>query len=63
MLEIELNESLRRRREELRGKIESLGEAEVGDSSAVEDLESRTRELRALGNSIEGLNKKMQGEC
>lgn len=62
MIEIELNESLRRRREELRGKIESLGEAEVGDASAAESLEARNRELKALNNSIEALNKKMHGK-
>lgn len=62
MIEIELNESLRRRREELRGKIESLGEAEVGDASAAESLEARNRELKALNNSIEALNKKIHGK-
>ncbi len=63
MLEIELNERLRRRRDELRGKLESLGEAVAGDSSALEDLGSRTRELKTLNNSIEALNKKMQGKA
>ncbi len=61
MLEIELKESLRRRYEELRNKIEKLGEAEAGDASAVEELESRNRELRALNATIEGLQKKVEG--
>ena len=61
MLEIELNESLRRRREELRGKIESLGEAEAGDASAAETLDAKTRELRTLNTSIDGLHKRAQG--
>ncbi|EMD37508.1 hypothetical protein CERSUDRAFT_114149 [Gelatoporia subvermispora B] len=58
VLEIELNESLRRRREELRGKIENLGVAEVGDESSEEALEARKRELKALNQTIESLQKK-----
>ncbi|KAL4254273.1 SMC family protein [Abortiporus biennis] len=58
LLDIELNESLRRRREELRSKIEALGEAEVGDASSTEDLDARLRELRNLSASIDNLNKK-----
>ncbi|PSS37846.1 hypothetical protein PHLCEN_2v314 [Hermanssonia centrifuga] len=50
MIEIELNESLRRRRDELRGKIETLSAAEAGDASAADELENRTRELKALSN-------------
>jgi structural maintenance of chromosome 3 (chondroitin sulfate proteoglycan 6) len=61
MLEIELKENLRRRYEELKNKIEKLGEAEAGDASAVEELESRNRELKALNTAIEGLQKKIQG--
>lgn len=61
MLEIELKESLRRRQDELRTKIEKLGEAEAGDASAAEDLETRNRELKSLNNTIEGLQKKLQG--
>ena len=63
MLEIELKESLRRRREELLSKIERLGEAEVGDASAAEDLETRNRELKTLNGTIEGLQKKLQGNA
>lgn len=61
MIEIELNESLRRRREELKSKIDTLGEAEAGDSSASEELEVKNRELKALNKSIENLTKKGQG--
>lgn len=61
MLEIELNESLRRRREELRVKIETLGVAEAGDESAAENLEAKNRELKSLNNSIEALQRKNQG--
>ena len=61
MLEIELNESLRRRREELKTKIEMLGEAEAGDSTAAESLAAKQRELEKLNRSIEALQKRAQG--
>ncbi|EKM54326.1 uncharacterized protein PHACADRAFT_146168 [Phanerochaete carnosa HHB-10118-sp] len=60
MLEIELNESLRRRREELKTKIETLGEAEAGDSTAAENLAAKQRELEKLNRSIEALQKRSQ---
>ncbi|KAH9892892.1 structural maintenance of chromosome protein 3 [Cubamyces lactineus] len=60
VLEIELNEGLMRRREELRLKIETLGASEAGDSGSDEALDAKTRELRALNNSIESLKKKIQ---
>lgn len=60
MLEIELNESLRRRREELKTKIETLGEAEAGDSSAAENLVSKQRELEKLNRSIDALQRRAQ---
>lgn len=60
-IEIELNESLRRRREELRGKIDALGVAETGDATSEEALETRTRELRHLDAEINTLTKRSQG--
>nr|VWO98362.1 Cytochrome P450 monooxygenase CYP52X1 [Ganoderma boninense] len=42
ILEIELNEGLVRRREELRLKIEGLGASEAGDAGSEEALESKT---------------------
>ena len=62
LLEIELNEGLVRRREELRLKIEGLGASEAGDAGSEEALEAKTRELKALSNSIDSLQKKIQGE-
>lgn len=59
-LEIELKERLRRRREELRLKLEALEEPDE-DSSSLNDLESRTRELRTLNASIQTMTKKVQG--
>ena len=44
MLEVELNESLRRRRDELQAKLEFLGETDAGSTFSPEDLEARTRE-------------------
>ncbi|KDQ11977.1 hypothetical protein BOTBODRAFT_113479 [Botryobasidium botryosum FD-172 SS1] len=66
LLEIELNESLRRRREELRGKIESIGETDVGEASTEADLEARQTELNALVASIDDLSSKvaeMETQC
>ncbi|KAG5642310.1 hypothetical protein DXG03_003030, partial [Asterophora parasitica] len=59
-IEIELNERLRRRKEELHSKIEALGEPEDGDAS-VDALESKTRELKALNKSIATLSSRAEG--
>ena len=61
-IEIELNERLRRRQEELQVKLESLGELENGDSSTADSLVSRTRELKSLNASIQTLTGKVQSE-
>ena len=61
-IEIELNERLRRRQEELQSKLESLGELENGDSSTADSLASRTRELKSLNSSIQTLTGKVQSE-
>ncbi|KAH8115688.1 structural maintenance of chromosome protein 3 [Phellopilus nigrolimitatus] len=58
LLEIELNESLRRRREELQAKIESLGESDSGTAFSAEDYEARVRELKTLNKAIVDLQKK-----
>ena len=60
-VEIELKERLQRRREELRLKLEALEEPE-DDSSSGNDLEARTRELKALNSSIDSMSKKLQSE-
>ncbi|KAF9513886.1 hypothetical protein BS47DRAFT_1343707 [Hydnum rufescens UP504] len=57
-LEMELNESLRRRREEIRGKLEALDNP-VSDTSSLGDLESRRQELELLNGSIEDLGGKI----
>ncbi|THU99128.1 RecF/RecN/SMC protein [Dendrothele bispora CBS 962.96] len=59
-IEIELNERLRRRREELRLKIDALAIAEGDEAASVDDLEARTRELKALNLSIQTLTRKTQ---
>nr|GAT43952.1 structural maintenance of chromosome protein 3 [Mycena chlorophos] len=58
-IEIELNERLRRRREELKSKLDGLGDPN-DDSASVDNLESRERELRTLNNSIHTLTTKTQ---
>ncbi|KAH9980560.1 P-loop containing nucleoside triphosphate hydrolase protein, partial [Russula vinacea] len=60
IIQIELNESLRRRRDELRSQIEGLGEPEVGDANAADDLKVRTHEMSSVNNTINTLTKKVQ---
>ncbi|TCD64165.1 Structural maintenance of chromosomes protein 3 [Steccherinum ochraceum] len=59
LMEIELSENLCRRRDELKNKIEALGEAAEGDSDSAEDLEARKRELKALNTQIDSLRNKL----
>lgn len=61
LVEIRLNEDLKRRRAEVMGMIERLGEPQNADAAAAEDLDSRTRELKTLENTIESLKTKSQG--
>ncbi|KDQ62155.1 hypothetical protein JAAARDRAFT_450484 [Jaapia argillacea MUCL 33604] len=58
LIEIELGENLKKRRDELRDKIQSFGDADTGDASSVGDLEARTRELKNLNSSIDSLTKR-----
>lgn len=60
-MEIELNESLRRRQRELQAKLESLGETANGNDTSAESLDARKRELRSLGTSIAAATKRSQG--
>lgn len=62
LIEIELNERLRRKREEIQANLESLGEADSGSAFSAEDFESRSRELRILNASIQDQQKKAAGE-
>lgn len=61
MLDIELNENLRRRRNELEGMIEMLADAPLGGDSDAVDIDARVRELEALEYSIERLVNELQG--
>ncbi|KAF8636227.1 hypothetical protein AX17_003713 [Amanita inopinata Kibby_2008] len=61
-LEIELNERLRRRREEVRLRLETM-ESRLGEGaegSGAGDLEARTRELKSLHTSIQALTKRVK---
>ncbi|KAF5391874.1 hypothetical protein D9757_001633 [Collybiopsis confluens] len=60
-IEIELNERLRRRREELRLKIDLLAEPGAEASSSADDLEARMKELESLDASVVSLTRKTQG--
>ncbi|KAH9956468.1 structural maintenance of chromosome protein 3 [Lactifluus volemus] len=60
IIQIELNESLRRHRDELRSEIEGLGEPEIGDANAADDLKFRTHEMNSVNNAIGTLTKKVQ---
>lgn len=61
LIEIRLNEDLKRRRTEVVGMIERLGEPQDADTAAAEDLESRRKELQTLKNTIESLKAKSLG--
>jgi structural maintenance of chromosome 3 (chondroitin sulfate proteoglycan 6) len=61
LVEIRLNEDLKRRRAEIIEMIERLGEPQNADYTAAEDLESRARELQTLKNTIESLKAKSLG--
>lgn len=60
IVEIELNERLYRRRDELRSKIESIQDSDGGETSAADDLDMRKRELNSLNVSIQSLTKRTQ---
>lgn len=63
-LELELHENLKRKREELRAKLESLdAPALTQGSSPLGDVESRKSELKGLNKTIKGLEAKIEGMC
>jgi structural maintenance of chromosome 3 (chondroitin sulfate proteoglycan 6) len=62
MLEIELSESLKRKRDELRTKIDSLAHVDTDDlESTGADLAAKTQELEALADSITTLQDRIAG--
>ncbi len=62
MLDIELSESLRRRRDELRGKLDDL-EGDAGSGVLqVGEVELRNSELGNLMRAIERLTTEIDGE-
>ncbi|GAA5861222.1 hypothetical protein JCM3774_002232 [Rhodotorula dairenensis] len=63
LLEIELNENLRRRREELRARLDTLDtSAGQDDQNATggEDLGARKKQLKKLDKQIESLNLRLE---
>lgn len=61
LVEIRLNEDLKRRKAEVVGMIERLGEPQNADTAAAEDLDSRRRELQTLKDAIESMKEKSLG--
>lgn len=61
LLEIELNENLRRKRNELEGRIEMLLDAPLGENEDATNIDTKTRELDALNASIDRLRRELQG--
>ncbi|EJT97043.1 RecF/RecN/SMC protein [Dacryopinax primogenitus] len=51
---VELNEGLRRRREDIRAQLEAIGDVDAGDNAG-DDLVSRAHELEGLNRMIENL--------
>jgi len=62
MLDVELNENLRRKRNELEGMLETLDDAPLGGASDASSMEVHARELKTLEASIGKLSKELQGE-
>ena len=65
LLEIELNENLRRRREELRARLDTLdtsGGQDDQNATGGEDLEARKKELKKLDKQIQSLNRRLDGK-
>lgn len=60
LLEIELNESLRRKEKELQTILESLGDSANGEVSSADNLDARLRELKSLDASISTSTKRAQ---
>jgi structural maintenance of chromosome 3 (chondroitin sulfate proteoglycan 6) len=62
MLEVELKENLKRRREDIRVQIDGLGPSRATDASSGEEFENRARELRTLNASIDASKKRAAGK-
>ncbi len=60
MLDIEVNEGLRRRREELRNQLENFALGLPGGTSDDSDIDSRKTELAALSQSVNDLQGKIE---
>ncbi|KAK7035420.1 Structural maintenance of chromosomes protein 3 [Paramarasmius palmivorus] len=58
-IEIELNERLRRRKEEILNKLDSASGSQDDDEEGSGGLEDKQRQLETLNNSINSLNKKI----
>ncbi|KAL8278388.1 hypothetical protein RQP46_009280 [Phenoliferia psychrophenolica] len=59
LLDLDLSENLRRRREELKTKIDSY-DVSGSETSPTQDLDARKKEVDTLANSIEELSAKLE---
>jgi len=64
MLQIELRESLQRRSDELKGKLETLsaGAAIEGGAEGATDVDERKAELATLTSTVNRLTKSLAGK-
>lgn len=60
MVEIELDEDLRRRRDDIRATLETL-ESSNQQSTSPSSLAARSRELKSLESSMSRLSKAIKG--
>lgn len=61
-LEIELNESLRRRRGTLNNQLSSFGNLDSSDSMVVGDLDAQTSEAASLRSAIADLTASIESK-
>ncbi|PVF93473.1 putative SMC3 [Serendipita vermifera] len=62
MLEIELNENLRRKRNDLERSIEMLSDVPHSEGSDAAHMDAKTRELSALEASVKRITKELEAE-
>jgi structural maintenance of chromosome 3 (chondroitin sulfate proteoglycan 6) len=61
MLDIELNENLRRKRNDLERSIEMLTDVPHSEGSDAAHIDAKTRELSTLETSVKRITKELEG--
>lgn len=62
-LEIELFESLIRKRDGFRAQIESLNLPATGATQTADDIDARKREVASLKKAVDDLKEQIKGAC